>query len=177
MKKHILPFLLAIWPYLFFLFPLLPNPESTASAFALTYCALTALVYLANIFFAVRSRALSIRELARWNLIIKICHIPFFILVMFLGMLLALAVVAPAVLMMAVMVIPVLVLVDALLMLTSSCYGFRALRMAKLEGIVDKKWAMKHTIFHCIFVADVISAFLVWRRLRRVNSSEEVFPC
>lgn len=171
MKKRILPILLAIWPYLFFLFPLLPNPESTASAFALTYCALTAVVYLTNICFVFRSRALSIRELARWNLIIKVCHIPFFILVMLVGALLALAVVAPAVLMMAVMVIPVLVLVDVLLMLTSSCYGFRALRRAEAEGLIPRSFALRHTAAHCFFVADVISAFLVWKKLRILESA------
>ena len=167
MKKYILPILLAVWPYLFFLPCLFPDSEACIEAFALIYCGATILVYLANAIFAFRSRDLQTQDLARWDLIIKLCHIPFYILVMLVGCLLALAIVAPAVLFMAVMVIPVLVFVDVLLMLTSSCYGFRALRKARQEGLVDKKWATIHTIAHCIFVADVISAFLLWRKLKK----------
>ena len=167
MKKYILPILLAVWPYLFFLFGLFIDSEASTEAFALIYCGATVLVYLANAIFAFRSRDLQIRDLARWDLIIKLCHIPFYIFVMLVGCLLALAIVAPAVLFMAVMVIPVLVFVDVLLMLTSSCYGFSAIRRARAAGDLDTGCAIRHTIAHCIFVADVISAFLLWRKLKK----------
>lgn len=214
MKKHILPFLLAAWPYLFSLLAFIPeermdallnwilqmsellalqlatllgSPNDYERALAIwegviTVCGVIFSIgffglILAAILYPLRCKSLSALELARWDFIIKLCHIPVYVLVFLFCLLLLLAIAAPAVLMMALFGIPSLVFFDLVMMLTSSCYGFRALHMAKLEGIVDKKWATKHTIFHCIFVADVISAFLVWRRLRRVNSSEEVFPC
>ena len=168
MKKYILPILLAVWPYLFFLFGLFIDPEASAEAFVRIYCIATVLVYLANIVFAFRNKDLQIQDLARWDLIIKVCHIPFYIFVMLVGCLLALAIVAPAVLFMAVMVIPVLVVVDVLLMLTSSCYGFSAIRRAKAEGALSPDAALRHTAAHCMFVADVISAFLLRRRIQQL---------
>ena len=168
LKKYILPILLAVWPYLFFLFGLFIDPEASAEAFVLIYCIATVLVYLANIVFAFRNKDLQIQDLARWDLIIKACHIPFYIFVMLVGCLLALAIVAPAVLFMAVMVIPVLVVVDVLLMLTSSCYGFSAIRRARAEGLIPDSFAKVHTLLHIFFVADVISAFLLRRKLQKV---------
>ena len=165
-KKWFLPLLLALWPYLFFL--ILLHPESVLLSFVVAYCAATVPVYLANFLFAFRCKGLGIPDLARWDLIIKACHIPFYLLVFLAGAFLALAIVAPAVLFMAVMVIPVLVVVDVLLMLTSSCYGFSAIRRAKADGLIEDSFAEFHTLLHFFFVADVISAFLLRRNLKEL---------
>ena len=179
MKKHIPPFLLAAWPYIFFAlcWPLewllseLPQQDTAAEDLILTVGSAVfgislLLLLVGNVISALRGKHLTAAELARWDLIIKLCHIPVYVVVFLFSLLALISIAVPAVLMMVVTLIPGMFFFDLVLMLTSSCYGFRALRMAKQEGIVDKKWARRHTIAHCFFVADVISAFLIRRKLR-----------
>lgn len=179
MKRHIPPFLLAAWPYIFYAlcWPLewllseLPQQDTAAEDLILTVASavfgvsLLALL-IGNVVYALRCKSLTADELARWDFIIKLCHIPVYVLLFLFSLLMLIAIAAPAVLMMTFVMIPTIFLFDLALMLISSCYGFRALRMAKQEGLVDKKWARRHTIAHCFFVADVISAFLIWRKLK-----------
>ncbi len=90
-------------------------------------------------------------ELALWNLRIKLWLIPvyLFVLVFAVGVPLA---------------VPLLFIFDALLLLVSSGYGFRALVRAK------KKTQISNTVFwllflcHFCFVADVIAAFILKRK-------------
>lgn len=204
MKKHIPPFLLAVWPYLFVLLGLIPEEQydallgwltqmsellalritallgspndferaSVVLEYIIGVCGIISFIgvfclFLATILYPLRSKQLTALELARWDFIIKLCHIPVYVLLFLFALLMLIAIAVPAVLMMVIVMIPTIFLFDLILMLTSSCYGFRALRIVKQEGLVDKKWARRHTIAHCFFVADVISAYLVWRRLKK----------
>ena len=182
MKKHMPPFLLAAWPYLLLvlllsLTPILEEAGESAQYDLLVTCLSVAFqlfmvaLFIGNAVYALRSKQLTALELARWDFIIKLCHIPVYVLLFLFALLMLIAIAVPAVLMMVIVMIPMIFLFDLVLMLTSSCYGFRALRMAKQEGLVDKKWARRHMIAHCFFVADVISAFLVWRRLKKETQS------
>lgn len=185
MKKHVMPFLLAVWPYLLVLLilPLAWLPEEALEDFlyqmemggssdVLTTWVSSglwiflAVLFIGNVIYALCCKDLTALELARWDFIIKLAHIPVYVVVFLLCMLFVIAIAVPAVLMMVLMIVPMMFLFDLIMMLTSSCYGFRALRKAKQEGLVDKKWARLHTILHWFFVTDVISAFLVWRKLR-----------
>ena len=129
-------------------------------------------VLLRAILYPLRTKSLTALELARWDLIIKLCHIPVYVFLFLFSLLILLAIAAPAVLMMALFGIPSIIVMELVMMLTSSCYGFRALRKARQEGLADKKWATIHTIAHCIFVLDVISAFLVWKRLKAATNPQ-----
>lgn len=208
MKKHIPPFLLAAWPYLFVLLGLIPEERydallgwltQTSELLALQIAALLGspndferasvileyiigvcgiisfigvfCLFLATILYPLRNKSLTALELARWDFIIKLCHIPVYVLLFVFALLMLIAIAVPAVLMMVIVMIPTIFLFDLFLMLTSSCYGFRALRMAKQEGLVDKKWARRMRLAHCFFIADVISAYLVWRRLKNGSQS------
>ena len=179
MKKHIPPFLLAACPYFFYLLAWLqaalsmglaekyPSAgELAATIFSVQSLAAVPVLFITNVVYALRCKSLTAAELARWDFLIKLCHIPVYVVLFLFALLMLLAIAAPAVLMMALVLVPIIFIFDLTLLLTSSCYGFRALRIAKQEGLVDKKWARRHTIAHCIFVADVVSAFLVWRRLK-----------
>ena len=121
---------------------------------------------LGTILYPLRTKSLTALELARWDFIIKLCHIPMFVVVFALCLMSMISIAVPAIFMAVIIMIPGMFFFDLIQMLTSSCYGFRAIRKARQEGLVEKKWAVLHTILHCIFVADVISAFLVCRKLK-----------
>lgn len=195
MKKHIMPLLFGFWPYLFALLALIPEEwidtlvsvtgialgmlvQTLGSVEAcerfVTVCGIVLVVLfcvlvLAGILYPLRTKSLTMRELARWDLIIKLAHIPVYVVLFLFAMLMLLSIAAPAVFMMALISVPIIFFFHLALMLNSSCYGFRALYMAKQDGLVDKKWANRHIIAHCFFVSDVISAFLIWRKLKKEN--------
>ena len=92
-------------------------------------------------------------ELARQSLRIKLTHMLFYIL-----------------LFLAFWVLPVAValffLFDAMALIVSSSFGIAAILRARKEGRLTTGRAIGHIIAHCFFVADVISAFLLWRKLK-----------
>lgn len=92
-------------------------------------------------------------DLARWNLRIKLFLIPVYLFVAFFAIGVPLA-------------IPFLFLFDALLLLTSSGYGFRAVVRAEKEGQVSRTLCFLLFLCHFCFVADVVAAFVLQRKLK-----------
>ena len=92
-------------------------------------------------------------DLARWNLWIKLFLIPVYLFVAFFAMGVPLAV-------------PFLVLFDALLLLTSSGYGFRAVVRAEKEEQISKTLCFLLFLCHFCFVLDVVAAFVLQRKLK-----------
>ena len=115
------------------------------------------LVYLlflvCYLLYAVFSKA-SAKSLAFWNMVVKLCHIPFYIFIFIFGIGVMIA-------------IPMLWLIDVILMVTSSAFGISALVHAKREGRVTTAFTLINLVCHFLFVADVISAILVYRKLRK----------
>lgn len=92
-------------------------------------------------------------DLAQWNLRIKLFLIPVYLFVAFFAIGVPLA-------------IPFLFLFDALLLLTSSGYGFRAAVRAEKEGQISKPLCFLLFLCHFCFVADVVAAFVLQRKLK-----------
>ena len=89
----------------------------------------------------------------RQGRLIKLVHIPFYVMTFLLGML---TIAAPV-------LIIGLFLLDGLLMLTSSSYGIDAALRAWREGELHPLAALLLIAGHCIFVVDVISSLiLLW---------------
>lgn len=87
------------------------------------------------------------RENAPWQgRLIKLVHIPFYVMAFLLGMM---TVAAPP------MMIG-LFLLDGLLMLTSSSYGIAAALLAWRQGELHPLAALLLIVGHCIFVLDVV---------------------
>ena len=100
-------------------------------------------------------------DLARWNLRIKLFLIPVYLFVAFFAMGVPLAV-------------PFLFLFDALLLLTSSGYGFRAVVRAEKEGQISKTLCFLLFLCHFCFVLDVVAAFVLHRKLKTIAIAQNL---
>lgn len=164
--KRFLPVTLIIFPYLL-IFPILLNilhipvpvewiNENTAKILSYLFPALILLYLISQavyILYAVFTKA-SPASLAFWNMVVKLCHIPFYIFIFIFGIGVMIA-------------IPLLWLIDAILMFTSSSFGISAILRAKSQGHISTTFLVVNIFCHLIFVADVISAVVVYRKLRK----------
>ena len=169
MKKYLAPLSLALCPYCFLLLALIPDAwiENLPAAVFFGLLAIQLVIVVCNIRFVLKTAALTPAVLAKWGLLIKLAHLPYYLAVFALCLMLLIAIAVPAFMMAVLFFVPWAVITDVILMLTSSCYGFSAIRRAKSDGSLEPGAALRHTVAHCIFVADVISAFLLWRKLRK----------
>lgn len=111
------------------------------------------LVLTTCLLYAVFTKA-SPKGLAFWNMVVKLCHIPFYIFIFIFGIGVMIA-------------IPFLWLIDLILMLTSSSFGISALVHAKCEGKISNTFMAVNNLCHFVFVADVISAVVAHWKLRK----------
>jgi hypothetical protein len=167
MKKYLAPVSLALCPYGFLLLALVPDAwiEELPMAVFFGLLAVQLVIVVCNIRY-VRNSELAPVELVKWELLIKLAHLPYYLAVFAICLMLLIAIAVPAFMMAVLFFVPWAVITDVILMLTSSCYGFSAIRRAKSAGSLEPGAALRHTVAHCIFVADVISAFLLWRKLK-----------
>ena len=168
MKKYLAPLSLALCPYGFLLLALIPDAwiENLPMAVFFGLLAIQLVIVVCNIRYVRNSEAAPV-ELAKWELLIKLAHLPYYLAVFAICLMLLIAIAVPAFMMAVLFFVPWAVITDVILMLASSCYGFSAIRRAKSAGSLEPGAALRHTVAHCIFVADVISAFLLWRKLKK----------
>lgn len=170
--KKILPVILLVWPYIFFLLSRVKN-ETAGTILFWAYLILTIVVYVSNIANACMYKGEdAYYTLARWNMVIKLGHVPFYLLVFAVGVVFLMASVVPALMFVTPVVIFYLVMIDLFLMITSSVYGISALLQAKHRGEISLKYLIGHGILHFVFVGDVISGIMVFWRLRRQKRDE-----
>ena len=100
-------------------------------------------------------------------MLIKLIHIPFYILVFLIGILSLFVAVVPALVLVTPIMIFVLFVIDVLLMLTSSMYGISTLLKACKTGMISRKFMVINIIMHCFFVTDIISSIIVFVQLKR----------
>ncbi len=168
-KQKILPIILAVWPYLILLLPLMKG-DILMKLFVYGYMAGTAVVYIMNIINAFRYKSeTAAKDLAFYNMVIKAVHIPFYLAVFGIGLIFILASVVPALIFFSPFVVITLFTVDIFLMFTSSMYGVSAIIKAAAEGTISKKSAVKNAIMHFVFVLDIISAVNVYKKIKSVN--------
>lgn len=99
--------------------------------------------------------------LAKWNLRIKLCLIPFYLFAFVFSIGVPLAIIF-------------IVIFEVLLLLSTSCYGFRAaFRARKDEKIGDGMFVLL-SLCHFCFVADVGAALILHRKLRSRNSAQNL---
>lgn len=168
------PQALMIWPYLSMAMMVVINIVCTAEnreivSISMKVCGiLTICVYLWNIISVLCYKGEdAAKELARLDFMIKLVHIPFYVLIFAFCLPAIVVAFHPILAMIPFMIWTIFFIVDALLMITSSVYGLRALWKAKKEQRVSKKFAVLHTILHLVFVADVISAICIYRKIKK----------
>lgn len=177
-KKKCLPILLAVWPYLVTTLMLLISSDGSGFwglAIGISIV-LTTLVYVLNIVNACTYKDENAdSQLAFWNMLIKLIHIPFYLILFIIGVLLLCAMVVPALIFVTPIIDVVLVIISFFLMITSSVYGISAVLRAKRKGKVSITFVVVNIILHLFFVADVISAIVVFVKVKKRSKSENPY--
>ncbi|MDO4851267.1 MAG: hypothetical protein Q4A93_05335 [Actinomycetota bacterium] len=111
------------------------------------------------------------RRLAFWGMVLKLCFIPFYLLVLVGGFLLSigLAVVPGLIFAVPVMLFMLFMIGYGLLLITSS-YGFAAASRARSRGLLDRSTATVLTVAHAVPVVDVVAAIVLYAMARRTDS-------
>ena len=163
--------LLILWPYLLIPFMLVMHVLSNGASKTpelLIYCCCTPVVYIANIICA--SKTTNAKSLSFWNMMMKIFHIPAYIIVFWIG---AYLTAQPVVgLPLGLLFVPILVVIDVLLLCTTSAYGICALVRAKRENRISVAFMVVNMILHFLFVWDVVSSIIVFFKLRKAKPAE-----
>ena len=168
MRKCI-PILLAIWPYLVLgILGILPNDENFNYGLAvLLVCVVTAIVYIMNVIHACGGKMQDAKGLAFVDMVIKLIHIPFYLIVFLIGLVAFVLMVVPVFAFIAPALAIMLAIIDFFLMLTSSSYGISALIRARKSGMISTTFMVVHMIMHLCFVLDIISVIIVFIKLRK----------
>ena len=163
MKKHVLPLLAGIWPYLLvcvFLYVGLVQPSADDPVSQIPVITMLCILLLAPVLalvcllWGLKAQASAPALLAKWSLAVKAAHIPFYLLIFFLFMILPIFA-------------AFLFVFDVMALTVSSGFGIAAVLRARKENRISTGWAIALGIAHCFFAADVISAFLLWHKLKR----------
>jgi len=140
-----------------------------------TWGTLLLIAGIANILCACFDRAEdSPRKLAFWDLILKLCMIPFYTLIFLYATGIAtIMFVIPGLFLAAPFVVVPLLAMSYLLMLATSSYGFTAAIRATKRGLLPGSFAALHIALHFFAVADLISAIVLYLQLRRANKARK----
>lgn len=151
------------WPYIFFIGMLAEIPS-----FFGIYCILTIVLCVGNIVNACNYKGeQTARELGLFGMVTKLVHMPFYIVVLLLGIMMAATMTMETNAMQTPFVIFFLIIIGFLFMITSSTYCAKAAMAAKDLGIIKKDMAMMMSICSFIFVGDVVCAVLIYSKIKK----------
>ena len=138
-----------------------------------TWGVLLLIAGIANILCACFDRAEgSPHRLAFWDLVLKLCMIPFYTLIFLYATGIAtIMFVIPGLFLAAPFVVVPLLAMSFLLMLATSSYGFAASIRAAQRGLIPGSFAAIHIALHFFAVADFFSASVLYLQLRRADKA------
>jgi len=138
-----------------------------------TWGTLLLIIGIANILCACFDRGCGCpRRLAFWDLILKLCMIPFYTLIFLYATGIAtIMFVIPGLFLAAPFVVVPLLAMSYLLMLATSSYGFAASIRAAKRGFLPGSFAAIHIALHFFAVADFFSATVLYLQLRRADKA------
>lgn len=114
------------------------------------------------------------RRLAFWDLVLKLCMIPFYALIFLYATGIAtIMFVIPGLFLAAPFVVIPLLAMSYLLMLATSSYGFAASIRATKRGFLPGSFAAIHIALHFFAVADFFSASVLYLQLRRAGKARK----
>ena len=110
------------------------------------------------------------RRLAFWDLILKLCMIPFYTLIFLYATGIAtIMFVIPGLFLAAPFVVVPLLAMSYLLMLATSSYGFAASLRAAQHGLIPGSFTALHIALHFFPITDLISSAVLYLQLRRTD--------
>ena len=138
-----------------------------------TWGTLLLIIGIANILCACFDRGHgSPRRLAFWDLVLKLCMIPFYTLIFLYATGIAtIMFVIPGLFLAAPFVVVPLLAMSYLLMLATSSYGFAAAIRATKRRLLPGSFAALHIALHFFTVADFFSAVVLYLQLRRTDKA------
>ena len=138
-----------------------------------TWGTLLLIAGIANILCACIDRGYrSPRRLAFWDLALKLCMIPFYMLLFLYATGIAtIMFVIPGLFLAAPFVVVPLLAMSYLLMLAMSSYGFAASLRATKRGLLPGSFAALHIALHFFAAADFFSAAVLYLQLRRADKA------
>lgn len=162
--------MLMFCPYIFILDMVILGEKREIAGVPLfyLYCAFAMVVCVINWInaFTYKSEKIA-KDLAFWSMMIKLVHIPFYILVYLFGILMLPSMLFVPMTFITPIIILFLVVVDLFFMITSSIYAIKGVWTAKKQERVSKGLAVVLTIFSFAFVGDVICAIVFYRKMRK----------
>lgn len=171
MKKHLLTKLLLIAPYLYILIVVLLTkqkillPKEQQNYFIILGCFLV-FVFIPNMIYAfvllIRREAASV--LLFWDMLLKLCNIPIYIVLFSFGSTMA---IFPG----GIVISFLIAVIDYILLLPSTIYGVCGLLQARRENKITTKAAVVNIVIHFFFCTDVFSAIVMYCKVKRKNKS------
>lgn len=110
--------------------------------------------------FVLKRNGYNQRDLFFWNMILKLSHIPIYILIFTLGVFMGMMI-------LGIMLSPFLFVFDYSLLLSSSMYGISGLSYVSNRGLFSKKQVIICGVCQFIFVLDVLSAIYLFGKFRK----------
>ena len=166
MKYKIMPLLSLIIPYLLFpiLFVLRFFPdlgETVVFGVPIILWTILLLLPLTLLYLWFTRKRLPVQNSVYWNFVLKLGLIPFSLLFFLLCIFLPL-------------IVPVVLVFDVVLMLTSSAYGIRSMHHLWRTGKISTKFFLFNCILHLMFVADVISAVILYSKFKHMEITNDL---
>lgn len=148
--------------------------EDTGDTTALVWSAAVLITGAANVLNAcLDSGEGSPRRLAFWDMLLKLCTIPFFLFVFAAGFTMSLALaVVPGMIIAAPMLVVILAVIDYGLVLFTSSYGFAAAARARSHGLITDTSATVLTVLHVFFITDVVAAIILYVMVRTTDAAQ-----
>lgn len=111
------------------------------------------------------------RRLAFWGMLLKLCFIPFHLLVLVGGLFLSVGLaVVPGLIFAVPAMAGLLFAIGYGLLLFTSSYGFCAASRAHSQELVDRATATALTVTHAVPVTDVVAAIVLHTMMRRTDN-------
>lgn len=114
----------------------------------------------------------SAKTIAFWNLVVKVAHIPFYVIVFIIGILGALLGLIPVPFMffIGITVVFFLFLGDFIVLFSTVSYGIAASLSGYKSGFLSQKEAVGYSVMHFFFCLDVIAAILMYFKIKKQSS-------
>ncbi|HEX3017860.1 MAG TPA: hypothetical protein VHP31_08420 [Caproicibacter sp.] len=110
------------------------------------------------------------QELLHINMVIKLIHIPAYILIFIIGLVCLLTIFTFAISI-------VLMILDSMTIFLSGLIGLGGIIRSYSENKLSKKAAVMHGILQFVFCADVISSIIVYRKVKIAKQNYENKQC
>lgn len=162
-----------IWQYGLARIIILIQNEDIAFNLAKIYIWGMIIIHIINIIYSISRKKDEYKKLSKYELILKVANIPLFLFLFLVSLGSAVIMVVPAFIFMSPLLIAFICIISYLIVINTSLYGINALIRLKSLKMISNRYFIIHFILHLMFVLDVISSILVYRRIKKIEKKEK----